>query len=182
MLQQDSALMPDFTRSNEHISELLERMHEIADLSALGALAEWDQNTDMPEGAGEMRGDQMATLQGVLHERWTAERLGQLLDQLESPSAQTGFTDADKGLIREARRNYDRSTKLPRTLVEELARVQAGSFESCRRARATNDFASFAPCSSEKHTSELQSHLNLVCRLLLEKKKQPRTPPPHSCA
>src|SRR5260370_29419295 len=24
---------------------------------------------------------------------------------------------------------------------------------------------------SEKHTSELQSHLNLVCRLLLEKKK-----------
>ncbi len=145
MLQQDSALMPDFTRSNEHISELLERMHEIADLSALGALAEWDQNTDMPEGAGEMRGDQMAALQGVLHERWTAERLGQLLDQLESPSAQTGFTDADKGLIREARRNYDRSTKLPRTLVEELARVQAGSFESWRRARANNDFASFAP-------------------------------------
>src|SRR5260370_4293714 len=48
---------------------------------------------------------------------------------------------------------------------------------------------------SEEHTSELQSHLNLVCRLLLEKKKktlartvsqsaadtphgvQPRTPP-----
>src|SRR5207237_10610482 len=28
-----------------------------------------------------------------------------------------------------------------------------------------------APCSrSEEHTSELQSHLNLVCRLLLEKK------------
>src|SRR5260370_7993508 len=28
---------------------------------------------------------------------------------------------------------------------------------------------------SEEHTSELQSHLNLVCRLLLEKKKN--TPP-----
>src|SRR5207237_6195401 len=27
-------------------------------------------------------------------------------------------------------------------------------------------------CRSEEHTSELQSHLNLVCRLLLEKKKQ----------
>src|SRR5260370_26476670 len=26
---------------------------------------------------------------------------------------------------------------------------------------------------SEEHTSELQSHLNLVCRLLLEKKKDP---------
>src|SRR5207237_10528698 len=27
---------------------------------------------------------------------------------------------------------------------------------------------------SEEHTSELQSHLNLVCRLLLERKKQKR--------
>src|SRR5260370_19673310 len=26
---------------------------------------------------------------------------------------------------------------------------------------------------SEEHTSELQSHLNLVCRLLLEQKKEP---------
>src|SRR5260370_14969396 len=30
---------------------------------------------------------------------------------------------------------------------------------------------------SEEHTSELQSHLNLVCRLLLEKKKKPRMIP-----
>src|SRR5260370_13124732 len=29
---------------------------------------------------------------------------------------------------------------------------------------------------SEEHTSELQSHLNLVCRLLLEKKKNSHTP------
>src|SRR5260370_25515597 len=33
---------------------------------------------------------------------------------------------------------------------------------------------------SEEHTSELQSHLNLVCRLLLEKKKNKRTTPTSS--
>src|SRR5206468_7490393 len=33
-------------------------------------------------------------------------------------------------------------------------------------------------CRSEEHTSELQSRSDLVCRLLLEKKKQPR-PPAH---
>src|SRR5260370_26038085 len=32
------------------------------------------------------------------------------------------------------------------------------------------------PRRSEEHTSELQSHLNLVCRLLLEKKKNEVTP------
>src|SRR5207237_8793643 len=31
--------------------------------------------------------------------------------------------------------------------------------------------AAFNPGRSEEHTSELQSHLKLVCRLLLEKKK-----------
>src|SRR3954464_5457739 len=36
------------------------------------------------------------------------------------------------------------------------------------------------PIRSEEHTSELQSHDNLVCRLLLEKKK--KTLPAHQCA
>src|SRR5260370_5311048 len=33
--------------------------------------------------------------------------------------------------------------------------------------------ATHAAERSEEHTSELQSHLNIVCRLLLEKKNQP---------
>src|SRR5260370_32330655 len=42
-----------------------------------------------------------------------------------------------------------------------------------RRPRLDADLTRIAvpPCRSEEHTSELQSHLNLVCRLLLEKKK-----------
>src|SRR5260370_8171582 len=38
--------------------------------------------------------------------------------------------------------------------------------------RARRDVRRIAPDRSEEHTSELQSHLNLVFRLLLEKKKQ----------
>src|SRR5260370_10494611 len=40
------------------------------------------------------------------------------------------------------------------------------SASALRRARAAGGAK-----RSEEHTSELQSHLNLVCRLLLEKKK-----------
>src|SRR5258708_662117 len=139
MLKQDTTLMPDFTRDDAQISELLTLMHEVSDLGALAALAEWDQNTEMPEGAGAIRGDQMATLQGIMHERWTSPRLGQLLDDVESTRVQANLTDADKGLIREARRQYDQATKLPRTLVEEIARTQAGAFEAWRKARTNND-------------------------------------------
>src|SRR5260370_23511253 len=41
------------------------------------------------------------------------------------------------------------------------------------RRAATSPHVSACPGGrSEEHTSELQSHLNLVCRLLLEKKKK----------
>src|SRR2546426_2454839 len=38
----------------------------------------------------------------------------------------------------------------------------------------------FVTIRSEEHTSELQSPCNLVCRLLLEKKKDQSPPPSHS--
>src|SRR5207237_8854401 len=44
--------------------------------------------------------------------------------------------------------------------------AQRGRHEGPARASARS-----GPSRSEEHTSELQSHLNLVCRLLLEKKK-----------
>ena len=144
MIEQET-MIPSFTNDDAGISELLDYMHEIEDLKALGSLAEWDQNTEMPEGAGEVRANQSATLQGVLHEHWTNQQLGTLLNRLNAVINRSDYTDADRGLVREAQRNYDRSTKLPRKLVEEMARVQASSFEAWRRARQHNDFASFAP-------------------------------------
>src|SRR2546426_1921080 len=44
----------------------------------------------------------------------------------------------------------------------------------CKRRHRAKHFRESAtrPCRSEEHTSELQSPCNLVCRLLLEKKKK----------
>ena len=52
MLEHETKTFPEFTRSDARISELLDHLHQIADLQALGAIAEWDQNTAMP---GEQR-------------------------------------------------------------------------------------------------------------------------------
>src|SRR5260370_25049086 len=55
----------------------------------------------------------------------------------------------------------------PHTLrVGPQTRLRARHFLVCTGARPAT------PPRSEEHTSELQSHLNLVCRLLLEKKKK----------
>src|SRR5260370_8953388 len=62
-------------------------------------------------------------------------------------------------------------------LVAAAATGNAGWTASCvpsptgRSFGCTSSMQSTPPARSEEHTSELQSHLNLVCRLLLEKKK-----------
>src|SRR2546430_13638405 len=48
----------------------------------------------------------------------------------------------------------------------------AGGQGSRRRRRSRFPFPLFVISRSEEHTSELQSQSNLVCRLLLEKKKK----------
>src|SRR5260370_19120564 len=84
-------------------------------------------------------------------------------------------------------RRPPRSTLFPyTTLFRSTCRVAAIDNETQysppvpdRTARsASGETLSGLPSESrsEEHTSELQSHLNLVCRLLLEKKKTETTP------
>src|SRR2546430_4868563 len=88
-------------------------------------------------------------------------------------------------------RRPPRSTLFPYTTLFRSAPFRkASSSEESFRVKGTfmrerSSFATgFAKKRSEEHTSELQSQSNLVCRLLLEKKKKThstlRSPdPPH---
>src|SRR2546422_6170890 len=64
-----------------------------------------------------------------------------------------------------------RSLLLERRAVRELA-LDRREIALCRPALGRDGFAL---ARSEEHTSELQSRLHLVCRLLLEKKKRRET-------
>src|SRR5260370_27892663 len=65
-------------------------------------------------------------------------------------------------------RRPPRSTLFPYTT---LFRSSAPAGALNRRGRPCQHASRHRCSRSEEHTSELQSHLNLVCRLLLEKKK-----------
>src|SRR5690348_17762341 len=73
------------------------------------------------------------------------------------------------------RRSFDRRrAPQPRQPTRpKTARRLVETFVRRPRARAARG-ASPRPARSEEHTSELQSPVHLVCRLLLEKKKTPR--------
>src|SRR2546426_7252075 len=71
-----------------------------------------------------------------------------------------------------------------RSVPRNRSRTKLGAAHSCSRAASATSrassaltlrFGSAAVVRSEEHTSELQSPCNLVCRLLLEKKKKQRS-------
>src|SRR5437773_6108417 len=65
-------------------------------------------------------------------------------------------------------RRPPRSTLFPyTTLFRSKSAAYASGSSPCTRRLPPS-----APARSEEHTSELQSHHDLVCRLLLEKKKK----------
>src|SRR5260370_30661547 len=60
-------------------------------------------------------------------------------------------------------------------LLGRIVRLEVRCQAPLLISRITFDAREICPADqkrSEEHTSELQSHLNLVCRLLLEKKKK----------
>jgi carboxypeptidase Taq len=123
------------------LTELKEAYGEIADLSRAAAVLSWDQQTYMPPRGFAARGQQLATLSGLMHERLTSPRLG---DLLESARAAARNAD-DAALLRELAFQRDRSTRLPASLVKALALQESRSFEAWDRAKKARNFALFAP-------------------------------------
>src|SRR5437667_4900711 len=68
-------------------------------------------------------------------------------------------------------RRPPRSTLFPYTTLFRSQLVRHVGIELTLRQRVAGRVSLLRPLRSEEHTSELQSHHDLVCRLLLEKKK-----------
>ena len=97
----------------------------------------WDQETMMPRGASEQRGEEMAAMEGVLHARRTDPRIADWLAAAD-PGDEAGLA-----ALRLIRRSFDRATRVPSDLAQEIARltsVAQGIWAGARAAEAVADF------------------------------------------
>lgn len=136
------------------IQQLKLLLGEITDLLYAQSVLSWDQQTYMPSGGAEGRGEILATLARLEHTRWTAPELGRLLDELE-PAAQNWDPDSDDAcLVRVARREFTKRTRVPNSFVGEFARATALGQEDWVRARQASDFSIFQ--SALEHVVDLR--------------------------
>jgi carboxypeptidase Taq len=126
----------------DKFNELKSILAEVHDLNRASAVLGWDQNTYMPRGGAEARGNQLGTLGKIAHHTFTAEKVGKLLDELKDafpPESDEAAT------IRVTRRDYDKATRVPSEFVVEQAEVTTAAHEGWMEARQKSDFSIFEP-------------------------------------
>jgi len=116
------------------------------DTQALGQIAGrlgWDQETMMPRGAGSQRGEEMAAIEAALHARRSSPQVAEWLAEAEGPD------EVGVAQLREIKRSYERSVKVPADLARRLARVTSEAQGKWAAARADEDVAAFLPVLEE---------------------------------
>ena len=129
----------------EKLTKLKSLLAEIADLGATSALLNWDQLVNMPAGAAEDRGEQIATIEQILHAKSTSNEIGSLLEDLTLAAKQMDPDSDDARLIKVAKHNYDKATKVSAEFVSEFARVSTVAQSVWEKSRAESDFSIFQP-------------------------------------
>ena len=116
--------------------QLSERLGELTDLSHAGQLMAWDQQVMMPAAGGPARGEALATISRLHHDRLVAPELGALLDAAAAGEPQ---------IARAVRRDHEVARRVPGELTSEMSLAGSEGYAAWLQARDDNDFATFEP-------------------------------------
>lgn len=129
---------------------------EIALLATTRELLEWDEQAKLPPAGGDYRAEQVSYLARLIHAKQTDPQMGQWLDELSgSPLAEDRHSDTG-AVIANLKRDFEKQTRLPPSLVAELARLEVIGQQVWVTARRENDFAKFRPVLEQTVTLKKQ--------------------------
>ncbi len=139
------------------LAQLKAMLADIYHLERIGQMLEWDHQVYMPPGGAEARTHQMAALTQITHQKATSPELGGLLSAAEDEGAEGD----DAALLRMARRDYDRMTRVPTELMTERSKVTTQAHHVWQQAREENDYPRFAPWLARilELTRQIADHL-----------------------
>jgi carboxypeptidase Taq len=130
---------------SERFDELRSRLGTIHDLEKAAGLLSWDEETKMPPGGADARAEQRATLNRIAHELQVSPDLGELLEELRPFEDEHDFESFEASLVRVARRDYDKATRVPPELRADLTRAGSFGYRAWLKAREQEDYSIMLP-------------------------------------
>ncbi|MFM7928710.1 MAG: carboxypeptidase M32, partial [Pirellula sp.] len=131
--------------ASEVFEKILHHLRQTAILQSTMSMLEWDQNTGLPPSAAEYRAEQLTLLAGMVHQRRVDERLGQWLIELGDQVAGQDPYSPENVIVRCMKREFDRCSKLPQTLVEDISHATSIGQQLWVEAKLADDFDRFLP-------------------------------------
>jgi carboxypeptidase Taq len=130
---------------SESFERLKTRLTQVVDLVRASQLLFWDQQTMMPPAGAHARGEQRATIDRLAHELFTGEATGRLLDEVRSYEETLDYDSDEAAMIRVARADYEKATRVPGDLRAELTRAASAGLQAWVEAKGKSDFSRFLP-------------------------------------
>jgi carboxypeptidase Taq len=134
--------------SSDRLQPLRTALAEITDLATVQETLHWDYQVVMPPRGASLRAEELATMEGVLHEKSTSPELGNLLEEAATANGADPESD-DAALVRVSKRDYDKAVRVPGELRSALARAGAHGHEAWVEARKSSDWSIFQPRLAE---------------------------------
>ena len=125
--------------------KLMTQTKDLIVLSSAEAIIHWDMETMMPPKAVEQRSQQLALLSRIKHKMSTSRETGKLLNAIAANPQYDELNEVEKRNVYLTKKNYDEQTALPEKLVSEIAKQQAITVNTWKKAKATKTFAILEP-------------------------------------
>ncbi|MDH5754780.1 MAG: carboxypeptidase M32 [Candidatus Bathyarchaeota archaeon] len=125
--------------------KLMEKAKNLFILESAAAIIHWDMETKMPPKAIKLRSLQLAMLSRVGHKMSTDPEIGALLEGIMRHPEYERMDAVQKRNVYLIKKHYDEQTKLPEELVVEIAKQQAITVDTWKKAKATKNFSMFKP-------------------------------------
>ncbi|MDD3806478.1 MAG: carboxypeptidase M32 [Candidatus Marinimicrobia bacterium] len=134
---------------DDNLNILIDLLKKHAKAESVQALVQWDQETYMPEGAGEFKSEQLAWLSALVHEMHTGEPFKKVLEKVVNlytgDVLNSNADKEEKRLLYLIWKDYHYASVLPRSFVEDFSFLTSQSQQVWAKARANNDFKLFLP-------------------------------------
>jgi carboxypeptidase Taq len=127
------------------LAELKSVINEISDINSAAAVLGWDQETYMPKGGIDDRANQLATLSKISHQKFTSEKVGDLIAEGKIDIQGKAPDSDDNRLIKVLNRDYQKSVKVPTELVQEMSKASSLGQQAWAEAKGKSDFSAFEP-------------------------------------
>jgi carboxypeptidase Taq len=130
--------------ANEAFNNLLQIYRNISILQQASSILGWDFETYMPPKGVKQRSEQLALLASLIHERKTDPHIEELISKIKETELES-LSEVDKRNLYLIEKEYEKQTRVPKELVEKIAKQETISTQIWKKAKKEKKYSLFKP-------------------------------------